>query len=288
MSNNNFKQQYQYNVGTTWPAVEPTNVEDFLKQFIKLSYSGQTIECHGASQNWGCIRSSLDIRSGNNKIPIEQRTTIEKSLLESFAKEADTHFSPGAHRHIDIAFLKWGTFRNTGTAFVGRHYGLPTRCVDWTLDPFIALFFACRRDLDNPGVVWWMDYKNFSDAVASQWMPLYGKKGNIADDFEQDFVSGNNKEILSRFHYPDWMERPIKQKAHITLSGQYEVHHDEAIYRLGVRKCGRIIISSQMKSDLLNKLNRWGINGATLGIDDGEFCLETIATDVADKFGLTA
>jgi hypothetical protein len=77
------------------------------------------------------------------------------------------------------------------------------------------------------------------------------------------------------------LERPNKQNAHITLSGQYNVRHDEAIHRLGVQKCGRFIINSQIKSDLLYKLNRLGINGATLGI--GDLCVETIATDVVDN-----
>jgi len=115
-----------------------------------------------------------------------------------------------------------------------------------------------------------LDCENFSDAIASQWMPFYGKKENIEEDFEKDFVNGKNKEILTRLRYPDWLDRPTKQKAFVTMSGQYDVHHDEAIHRLGVQKCGRFIISPQMKLDLLNKLNRWGINGATLGIDDGD------------------
>lgn len=282
MSNTNIEQQDQYNVDDAWPAVEPTNAEDCLERFIRLS-SGKTIECHGVHQNWECIRSSLDVRFEKKSVCKADRKTLEKNLLESFVKDADPHFPPEARRHIEIACLRWDTLYNTGTVFVGRHYGLPTRCVDWTLDPLIALFFACRRDFEKAGVVWWMDYDVFSYALATQWPLVYGKKENIEDDFERDFTNGEDKEILIRFHYRCLLERPIKQKAHITLSGQYNVRHDEAIHRLGVQKCGRFIISSQMKSDLLNKLNRLGINGATLGI--GDSCVEIIATDIADKSG---
>jgi hypothetical protein len=287
MSNTNIEQQYQYNVDDAWPAVEPANAEDCLERFIGLSNSGHAIECHGAYRlKWdcgcSCIRSGFDIRFFNtNNFSKKQPKEVEKGLLEYFVKEAEPHFPPEARRFIEVARSKWDTLYNTGTVFIGRHYGLPTRCVDWTSDPLIALFFACRRDFKKPGVVWWMDYNEFSNALAKQWQLVYKKKENIEDDFEQDFTKGVDREILIRFHYRCLLERPTKQKAHITLSGQYDVRHDEAIHRLGVQKCERIIISSQMKSELLNKLDRLGINGATLGI--GDLCVETIASDIADK-----
>ena len=131
-----------------------------------------------------------------------------------------------------------------------------------------------------------MDYNNFSDAIATQWMPFYGKKRNIEEDFEDGFTKGKDQEIISRFHYKCFLKRPIKQKAHIILCGIYNVHHDKEIYHLGVKEnkpinCRRIIIKPKMKIDLLNELDRLGINGATLGIED--LCVETIATDIANK-----
>jgi hypothetical protein len=141
-----------YDVDDAWPIEEPIDAEDCLKKLVILSHSGNQIECHGVDQNYGCIRSTLDIRFEKENISKKDKKMKEISLLETYVKEAYFDLPPEARRFIDIARLKWNTFYNTGTLFIGRHYRLPTRCIDLTVDPFIALFFACYNDSDKPGV----------------------------------------------------------------------------------------------------------------------------------------
>ena len=221
----------KYNVDDAWPIEKPIDVDDCLKKLVILSHSGNKIESHGVGQNYGCIRSTFDFRFYKKNNKNKHPKVVEKYLLRSFIQKAKPHFPSEAQQFIDVAHLKWDTLYNTGTLFIGRHYRLPTRCVDWTTNPLIALFFACSnwQDINKPGVVWWMYYKDFSDAIAKQWEKFYGKKENIEDDFENDFIEGIDRDILIRFHYKCLLDRPIKQKAHIILCGDYNVHLDKKI-----------------------------------------------------------
>ncbi len=55
---------------------------------------------------------------------------------------------------------------------VMQHYGVPTRVMDWTRDPFTAAFFAAQSHADKPGAVW----LTRPDTVQQSMRQLYGSK----------------------------------------------------------------------------------------------------------------
>lgn len=66
----------------------------------------------------------------------------ERDLLHRFRRRAYPHF---------------GRSLSAGEAlFIGRHYGLPSRILDWTANALYGLYFACISREEEPGVVWGM------------------------------------------------------------------------------------------------------------------------------------
>ncbi len=72
---------------------------------------------------------------------------VEDHLLRQFKKYAHNHISAKDH---DWYWLS-----------VAQHYGLPTRLLDWTYSPDVALHFATvnTNHYDKDGAVWKINYK---------------------------------------------------------------------------------------------------------------------------------
>lgn len=73
----------------------------------------------------------------------------EKQILQDFIGEAACYIK-GIPAND---YLRWAEY--------AQHFGTPTRLLDWTTNPLIALYFACKDDENTDGSIWILNEVNY-------------------------------------------------------------------------------------------------------------------------------
>ncbi len=223
-----------------------------------------------------------------HQTPFEDRN-IENSLYLAFANESAIikEFRNEARRYIVGAnfdkFINWAEY--------AQHFGVPTRFLDWSSNPLVALYFACNSSETNDGVVWClhkMNYLRFSSEhdVDGRLNNLNGIQ--LFNLYEE--MLDNKKDLPCPIIYiPNYIDsRMSMQSSYFMLWGNDQRPLDQIIgeeYYIqykpssdGVRSYGieqgtkifmKLMIPSDRKQPLLRNLDMLGINKKTLfpGLD---------------------
>jgi hypothetical protein len=190
---------------------------------------------------------------------------LERHLLRNFKKYA--------HRSVVEHDSVWHWLS------VAQHYGLPTRLLDWTYSPYIALHFCTanieRFDLD--GVIWAVNYQQ---AHARLPVPLRDKlEAEGANVFTVEMLSealptlndlcGLASENPAIFFEPPSMDDRISNQFALfsVLPGAEQVMNAWLRERPGLWR--RIVIPAALKWEIRDKLDQANITERVLfpGLD---------------------
>src|SRR5581483_6509964 len=213
----------------------------------------------------GCADARDDLTTGIARLGGEAAAR-ERHLVRNFRKYAARDAVP--------ADSPWNWLA------LGQHHGLPTRLLDWTFSPYVALHFATANlaRFDRDGAVWLVDYVEvhrrlpapLRDAVAEregaivfttellgELVPTVGDLGSLDDD---DFVLFVEP--------PSFDERIVNQYALFSLTSRPDLQlHDwlgehPQLWR-------KLVIPAELKWEVRDKLDQANVTERVLfpGLD---------------------
>jgi len=190
---------------------------------------------------------------------------LERHLLRNFKKYA--------HTNVLTTQSDWNWLA------LAQHHGLPTRLLDWTYSPYVALHFALNdlQTFDRDGVIWVLNYVKINQFLPEKLKAIINKESSNTFTAEMldsvcktldELGALNDEEFLIFLEPPSLDDRIINQFALFsllsnsrTLLDDWLEDHDQYYQR--------IIIPKELKWEIRDKLDQANITERVLmpGLD---------------------
>ena len=182
---------------------------------------------------------------------------------------------------------------------LGQHRGLPTRLLDWTYSPLVALHFA-TDDLslfDRDGAVWCVNFVEANTRIPKKLQRLLVEEAS--DTFTVEMLSRfpalRDFDSLAREPFVVFLEPPaidsriLHQLALFSLISDPGANLDDWLAR-HPELCRKVIVPARLKGEIRDKLDQANVNERVLfpGLDGLSRWLARYYTPAAAKERLRA
>lgn len=181
---------------------------------------------------------------------------LERHLLRNFKKYA--------HRSVVERDALWHWLS------VAQHYGLPTRLLDWTYSPLIALHFATANihKFDRDGVIWAVNYRRAHQLLPERLRSKLNDEGANVFTVEMltetvssltEFETEDELDAVIFFEPPSIDDRIVNQYAFFSVMADPQRILNDWL-RQHPSLWHRIVIPAELKWEVRDKLDQANIN----------------------------
>lgn len=221
-----------------------TQVFDALQQLM-----GKRWLVRGQSRPFNALHPSLD-RNGLKSLSRQRKLALERQSINLF-RSCVRFWAPGEESHPadDVKAL-----------MVMRHYSVPTRLLDWSSSPYVALYFATETNLGEDCELWAFDEPRYETEGRKQWTR-----------WPETSVGGSFDARLTMFlpiDPPPWFvcqfyegfPRQMAQHGAFSLTPDFGRDHAKAISAVfessGQRPYLRFLVKAKLKAQLQSILRQ--------------------------------
>ena len=200
----------------------------------------------------------------------------------------DTSLQTGgfvAHeKHLLTSFRKYAVERAVHGDWIwnwlslAKHHGLPTRILDWSYSPYVAMHFATANfnEFDHDGAIWCVDYLKTNGLLPPTLQKIL--KAENANIFTTEMLNGVaaslsdfdalGGDFVLFFEPPSLDERIVNQFALFSLPSSPKLSLEDFL-KQGESMYRRIIIPAELKWEVRDKLDQANITERVLfpGLD---------------------
>jgi hypothetical protein len=210
------------------------------------------------------------------------------SLSSSLVRLAEPGAKPDDVRRLELSLLrnfrKYAHAEGTRTDSIwdwlalGQHRGLPTRLLDWTYSPLVALHFATESPVEfgEDGAVWCVNFVEANKRLPVQLRRILQAEGSDTFTVEMlgRFRALRDFDVLGRQPFVVFLEPPaldrriLNQHALFSLMSSPTATLDEWV-EAHPALCRRITIPAALKWEIRDKLDQANVNERVLfpGLD---------------------
>lgn len=206
---------------------------------------------------------------------IDEFLLLERNMLDRFISRSIMFRRPHMEFRDD---------RELDILVVMQHFGIPTRMLDWSESPFVALYFALTSanlnsqksppQYDDPAAVWalhpesWNSGARGGKSTEKQVFSLDSRTLDFYKPQVRNNLNGSNLAMpVLAVYGPHNNERVVAQRGAFTLFGQ-DVSDMETQFSAGKdfdpKALVRILIPPDKISSLLDQLTAMGITDSTI------------------------